>query len=195
MVAGGNSPIVQTPDPLDRNSGYDCHAVTTPPSEAAEERALARAADAPKGPVERTRVRAADAPKGAVERTRVWAADAPKGTVARTRLAAADAPERSVEQALLRVADAPERSVERALVQAAHAAGGVARKLLTPGVRGAPDRLVLLPGGVVRFVECKGRGGRLSASQCREHARLRALGCEVWVVWTVEEARAACRVG
>ena len=71
----------------------------------------------------------------------------------------------------------------------------MARKLLTPGVRGAPDRLVLLPGGVVRFVECKGRGGRLSASQRREHARLRALGCEVWVVWTVEEARAACRIG
>lgn len=104
-------------------------------------------------------------------------------------------PEPAVEQALVRAADAPERAVERALVQAAHAAGGVARKLLTPGVRGAPDRLVLLPGGVVRFVECKGRGGRLSASQCREHARLRALGCEVWVVWTVEEARAACRLG
>ena len=123
------------------------------------------------------------------------AADVPKGAVDCARVRAVGPPERSVEQALVRAADAPERTVEQALVHAAHAAGGVARKLLTPGVRGAPDRLVLLPGGVVRFVECKGRGGRLSASQRREHARLRALGCEVWVVWTVEEARAACRIG
>lgn len=156
----------------------------------------ARAADVPKGVVERTRVRVADAPERTVaRRARARGADAPERTVERARARAAGPPERSVEQALARRPDAPERSVEQALVRAAHAAGGVARKLLTPGVRGAPDRLVLLPGGVVRFVECKGRGGRLSASQCREHARLRALGCEVWVVWTVEEARAACRIG
>ena len=144
------------------------------------ERVPARAAGGPEGVVEGVPARAAGTPEGVVEHALVRAADVPKAAVDRTRV---------------RAADAPERSVEQALVHAARAAGGVARKLLTPGVRGAPDRLVLLPGGVVRFVECKGRGGRLSASQCREHARLRALGCEVWVVWTVEEARAACRTG
>ena len=54
-----------------------------------------------------------------------------------------------------------------------------------------PDRLVVLPGGRVVFVELKrddGKG-RLSARQRKESERLSALGCDVQVVQSAEEAR------
>ncbi|BAE74433.1 hypothetical phage protein [Sodalis glossinidius str. 'morsitans'] len=47
---------------------------------------------------------------------------------------------------------------------------------------GVPDRLVVLPGGRVLFVECKAPGQKARPSQRREHDRLRALGGEVIVL-------------
>lgn len=78
-----------------------------------------------------------------------------------------------------------ERSVESWVVQYTADRGGKALKLT--GYVGIPDRLVLLPGGVVFFVETKTIGGRLSKAQRLRHHFLRALGFKVYVPWTKEQ--------
>ena len=51
-----------------------------------------------------------------------------------------------------------------------------------------PDRLVLLPGGRVVWVELKrGKLGRLSPMQAYRHGQLRRLGQEVVVVRSAED--------
>lgn len=85
-----------------------------------------------------------------------------------------------------------ERSVENYLVRKVKAAGGEVRKLVTPGRRHAPDRLVLWRGfhGIayvearVHFVELKKPGEKPRAGQEREHQRLRDMGFSVFVLDT-----------
>ena len=48
-----------------------------------------------------------------------------------------------------------EKSIEHHLVKAVKNSGGIAPKLVSPGFDGMPDRLVLLPGGKIGFVEVK----------------------------------------
>ena len=79
-----------------------------------------------------------------------------------------------------------EDSVENYLVQRVEALGGVAYKFTSPGRVGVPDRLCVLPGGVLFFVECKAPQGRLAPSQRREIKRLRDMGQSVLVVWSRE---------
>lgn len=75
-----------------------------------------------------------------------------------------------------------ESVIEANLVKQVKAAGGTAYKFTSPGRRGVPDRLVLLPGGRVVFVECKAPGEVPRPDQEREHNRLRALGFTVIVL-------------
>ena len=82
-----------------------------------------------------------------------------------------------------------ERAVELALVRAASRAGGIAYKFSSPARRGVPDRIVVLPGGILFFVECKASGGRLTRLQALEGRRLERLGFEFFVVDSVERAR------
>lgn len=84
-----------------------------------------------------------------------------------------------------------ERDVERALIRAVKAEGGLVRKLMWIGRRGAPDRLVKIPGRPLLLIELKAPGGRLSRLQQVEHKRLRAAGLEVRVVWKVEQIEEA----
>lgn len=58
-----------------------------------------------------------------------------------------------------------------------------------PADAGNPDRIVLLPGGVVRFVELKAEGGQLHAAQVLWHRRALELGTRVHVVTGAQEAR------
>ncbi|WP_368913514.1 VRR-NUC domain-containing protein [Mixta calida] len=75
-----------------------------------------------------------------------------------------------------------ESIIERHLVAAVKKAGGVAYKFISPGRAAVPDRLVLLPGGRLVFVECKAPGQKPRPAQLREHDRLRALGFSVVVL-------------
>ncbi len=75
-----------------------------------------------------------------------------------------------------------ESTVENNLVKKVKAAGGTAYKFTSPGRKAVPDRLVLLPGGRVVFVECKAPGEPPRTDQVREHNRLRALGFKVVVL-------------
>ena len=51
-----------------------------------------------------------------------------------------------------------EKIIEQHLVKAVKNSGGIAPKLVSPGFDGMPDRLVLLPGGKIGFVEVKAPG-------------------------------------
>lgn len=86
-----------------------------------------------------------------------------------------------------------EKTVERRLVQAVKAAGGVAYKFVSPGNAGVPDRLVVLPGGRVHFVELKTDSGRLSPIQCRQLDRLRAMGADIAVLYGKDDVDAWLR--
>lgn len=82
-----------------------------------------------------------------------------------------------------------ENEVEGHLRRRVEKAGGLCVKFLPDFARGFPDRIVLLPGGVLVWVETKRpQGGVLSPVQKVQHVLLRRLGQRVEVVWTKGQA-------
>lgn len=79
-----------------------------------------------------------------------------------------------------------ERDIEAHLVEQCKARGWGCYKFTSPGRRNVPDRIVIVPGGVVVFVELKAPRAKPTVGQEREHARLRALGCRVLVIDSIE---------
>ncbi|MCL6561261.1 MAG: VRR-NUC domain-containing protein [Firmicutes bacterium] len=75
-----------------------------------------------------------------------------------------------------------ERDIEQYLTRRVKALGGRAYKWVSPGNAGVPDRLVLLPGGRVVFVELKAPGRKPTRLQLVQQERIAALGCDVRVV-------------
>ena len=75
-----------------------------------------------------------------------------------------------------------ERTIEQKLAARARAMGGIAPKFTSPGFDGMPDRLVLLPGGRMGFVELKAPGKKPRALQLARHRLLRRLGFKVYVI-------------
>jgi len=70
-----------------------------------------------------------------------------------------------------------ESALEKYFRQEVLKCGGWTIKLT--GTAGIPDRLVMMPGGRVTFVELKTDVGRLSKIQKAVHGKLLGLGCEV----------------
>lgn len=75
-----------------------------------------------------------------------------------------------------------ERDIEKYLVRRVAEHGGVAYKFVSPGRVGVADRIVVLPGGVVWFVELKSVKGRLSPLQHVFAADMARLGMNYIVV-------------
>lgn len=73
-----------------------------------------------------------------------------------------------------------ESDVERYLRKQVEANGGKCWKWVSPGRRGVPDRIVIMPGGVVAFVELKAPGKTERADQVHVQKMLRDLGCRVY---------------
>ena len=82
-----------------------------------------------------------------------------------------------------------ESRIERALVNGVRKAGGWALKLTSPGNAGVPDRLVLVPGGQIIFVELKTDIGRLSPLQIQTHIRLQKLGMDVRTLYGMDQVK------
>ncbi|MBE5809666.1 MAG: VRR-NUC domain-containing protein [Clostridiales bacterium] len=72
-----------------------------------------------------------------------------------------------------------EKEIEQQLVRAVRNRGGLALKLVSPGWAGAPDRLILMAGGRVFFVETKAPGHTLRPLQAKRKRQLEALGFSV----------------
>lgn len=75
-----------------------------------------------------------------------------------------------------------ERFIEQKLVARVKREGGLCPKFVSPGSDGWPDRLVLMPGGKIAFVELKSTGEKPRPLQVQRHAQLRDLGFLVFVV-------------
>jgi len=73
--------------------------------------------------------------------------------------------------------------IERYLVAEIEARGGQCIKLAVPGRRGWPDRLCILRGGKVYFVEVKKAGGRIAPQQKAVASMLTKLGHAHAFVW------------
>ena len=78
-----------------------------------------------------------------------------------------------------------EKSIEQKLVLAVKNMGGIAPKFVSPGFDGMPDRLILLPGGSVAFVEVKAPGKKPRPLQLARHKLLQGLGFKVYVLDSV----------
>ena len=83
-----------------------------------------------------------------------------------------------------------EKHIEAALVKKVKSLGGMANKFCSPMARSVPDRIVLLPHGKVIFCELKRPGGKPTENQLRDHAKRRALGCDVRVIDSMEQVEA-----
>ncbi len=75
-----------------------------------------------------------------------------------------------------------EKEIEKKLILAVKQAGGIAPKFTSPGFDGMPDRIVLLPGGRMAFVEVKAMGCKPRPLQMARHGMLRRLGFRVYVL-------------
>lgn len=75
----------------------------------------------------------------------------------------------------------PERSVEATVVRLAEERGGIAIKLDSSVYKGIPDRLVLLPEGIIFFCETKAPKGVVSKIQAWWHGIIDGLGFDMHV--------------
>ncbi len=80
-----------------------------------------------------------------------------------------------------------EKKIEQRLVKMVRKSGGLCPKFVSPGTAGMPDRMVLLPGGRIAFVEVKAPGEKPRALQGKRHRQLRDLGFHVLVLGGMEQ--------
>lgn len=81
-----------------------------------------------------------------------------------------------------------EKDIERKLRDKVENLGGLCLKWVCPGWSGVPDRIILLPGARIYFVETKRpKGGRLSRLQMWWAKKLTALGFSYSVVWNMDD--------
>ncbi len=80
-----------------------------------------------------------------------------------------------------------EKQIEQKLTRMVKQQGGLALKFVSPSFAGMPDRLVLLPDGIIAFVELKAPGKKPRPLQLARHRLLHSLGFPVYVIDGVEQ--------
>ena len=80
-----------------------------------------------------------------------------------------------------------EKEIEQKLTAKVKEMGGMALKFTSPGMDGMPDRLVLLPGGRIAFVELKAPGEKMRPLQLWRKKQLEALGIIVFCIDRVDQ--------
>ena len=82
-----------------------------------------------------------------------------------------------------------ERDVEVLLREGVKQLGGKAYKWVSPGNAGVPDRIVILPGGKVLFVELKQKNGRRTRLQKMQQEQLMRLKASVLTLYGIADVR------
>lgn len=82
--------------------------------------------------------------------------------------------------------DKSEKYFERKLIERIKAKSGLCIKLLSNHFLGLPDRLCLLPGGIIFFCEIKTTGFVRSPRQALVHRKLIQLGFKSYLVDSME---------
>lgn len=72
-----------------------------------------------------------------------------------------------------------EYAVEKHLVQKTQECGGICLKFISPGIAGAPDRIVILPSGKIGFAEMKAPGKKPRRLQRAVIRDLYRRGCRI----------------
>ena len=85
-----------------------------------------------------------------------------------------------------------EQHLEQTLVKEVEARGGVCWKLVSPGTTGVPDRMILMPGGHVGFVEVKAPNGKIRAIQKHRLRQLQRLGFKAYVLNNPAKVEEVC---
>ena len=75
-----------------------------------------------------------------------------------------------------------EKQIEQKLVNEVRRMGGICPKWVSPGLDGVPDRIILLPGGHMAFVELKAPGQKPRPLQVARISQLRRLGFPVYII-------------
>lgn len=81
---------------------------------------------------------------------------------------------------------APEKVLEKRLIKKIEQLGGWCLKLWSISFTGLPDRMILLPGARIYFVEVKRIGQEPNLRQKWVHGKLRAFGFKVYWISTEE---------
>ena len=88
-----------------------------------------------------------------------------------------------------------ESNIEDFFVKECKKLGWLPLKFVSPSMTGLPDRIVLVPGGVVFFVELKAPGKKPRKRQTVVHNMLRRLGFAVFIADTKSAAEVAIIYG
>lgn len=75
-----------------------------------------------------------------------------------------------------------EKEIEQKLVKAVKAVGGLCIKFTSFGMDGVPDRLVLMKGGKLAFIELKATGKKPRPLQVKRMEQLKRLGFPCFVL-------------
>ena len=83
-----------------------------------------------------------------------------------------------------------ESTIEARLAREVRKLGGLCYKFMSPGAPGVPDRIIILPGGLVVFVELKTEIGRLAKIQKWQIEELRKRDANVRVLKGMDQVLA-----
>jgi len=75
-----------------------------------------------------------------------------------------------------------EKTIENKLKTAVKEKGGLCMKFVSPGFDGVPDRIILMPNGIIAFAELKAPGKKLRPLQERRKRQLESLGFLVFCI-------------
>ena len=79
------------------------------------------------------------------------------------------------------------RAIERYLANKVKQLGGKSFKFVSPGNAGVPDRIVIIPGGHIFFIELKAPGKKPRKLQQVVIKQLKQLGCNVLTIDSKEQ--------
>lgn len=79
-----------------------------------------------------------------------------------------------------------EKTIENKLKIAVKEKGGLCMKFVSPGFDGVPDRIILMPNGMIAFAELKAPGKKLRPLQERRKRQLESLGFSVFCIDNTE---------